>query len=201
MKIFYIFGKSGTGKDTLKNNLLKVTDVELTPLIVVTDRPIRVGEKEGENYIFKTPEEFSELINNDELMEYREYTVYDGNGEKAIWRYGTFKVDPKAGDNTLYIGIGSIESYKFIKNLYGDSVVPIYIMVNDDERLHRLIIRDGNNKNKLKEICRRFIAECDEYSSDELNALHLSRHAVFNNKSMPDMISKVIAYILKEKRK
>ena len=200
MKIFYIFGKSGTGKDTIRSNLLKITDIKLTPFLMATDRPKRKGENDGENYYFKSKEEFDKLLESGELDKdnIETYEVYN-NGEADIWRFGIYKLDTDTDVN--YIGIGSLNAYTITKKIYGDLVIPIYIEVPDDERLKRCILRDGNNKNKLKEICRRYISDCDQYSDDALNELHLRRQSVFKNDLLINTLNKIIAYIKRESRK
>ena len=46
-KIFYIMGKSSSGKDTIYENLLGREGLSLHPLIMYTTRPIRAGETDG----------------------------------------------------------------------------------------------------------------------------------------------------------
>ena len=199
MKIFYIFGKSGTGKDTVRSNLLKVTDLKLEPFLMATDRPKRHGEFDGKQYFFKTKEEFDKMLDNGELDRdnIEVYNVYQ-DGKEDVWRYGIYKLD--TDNDTNYLGIGSLNAYIITKKIYGDIVIPIYIDLPDDVRLNRLILRDGNNKNKLKEICRRYISECDEYDSQILNDLHLPRQSVFKNDLLINTLNKIIAYIKRESR-
>ncbi len=200
MKIFYIFGKSGTGKDTIRSNLLKVTDLKLEPFLMATDRPKRPGESDGNQYFFKTKEEFDKMLDNGELDRdnIEVYNVYQ-DGKEDVWRFGVYKLD--TDNDTNYIGIGSLNAYLITKKIYGDIVIPIYIDLPEDVRLNRLILRDGNNKNKLKEICRRYISECDEYDPQILNDLHLPRQSVFKNDLLIDTLNKIIAYIKREGRK
>ena len=53
-KIFYIMGKSSSGKDTIYENLLGREGLSLHPLIMYTTRPIRAGETDGVQYHFVT---------------------------------------------------------------------------------------------------------------------------------------------------
>ena len=50
-RIFYIMGKSATGKDTVFKELLKRRP-ELTTVVPYTTRPIREGETDGVEYFF-----------------------------------------------------------------------------------------------------------------------------------------------------
>lgn len=77
--LFVISGPSGTGKGTLVARLVQeVPDVWVS--VSATTRAPREGEVDGVSYFFKTPEEFQQLIDEDGLLEWAEYS---GN------RYGT----------------------------------------------------------------------------------------------------------------
>ena len=49
-KIFYIMGKSASGKDKIHGILLSDKELELADLILYTTRPIRSGETDGQQY-------------------------------------------------------------------------------------------------------------------------------------------------------
>ena len=51
-KIFYIMGKSSTGKDTIYKRLLASEDNTLRTLVMYTSRPAREGEQDGADYFF-----------------------------------------------------------------------------------------------------------------------------------------------------
>ncbi len=51
-KIFYIMGKSSSGKDTIYNRLRTDETLELSKLILYTTRPMREGEMQGREYHF-----------------------------------------------------------------------------------------------------------------------------------------------------
>ena len=42
-KIFYVFGKSSTGKDTIYRNLMENKALRLRPIVPYTTRPVRAG--------------------------------------------------------------------------------------------------------------------------------------------------------------
>ena len=62
---------SGAGKSTIARGLLQ-RHADLSLSISVTTRPKRPLENDGEDYIFKGREEFENLINNNEFLEYAE---------------------------------------------------------------------------------------------------------------------------------
>ena len=51
-KIFYIMGKSASGKDRIYSLLVENKELNLKKLILYTTRPIRAGEEEGVQYYF-----------------------------------------------------------------------------------------------------------------------------------------------------
>ena len=59
-KIFYLMGKSASGKDTIYKKV-KEQLPELKTIVIYTTRPIREGERDGVEYFFKTEDEFHQL--------------------------------------------------------------------------------------------------------------------------------------------
>ena len=49
-KIFYLFGKSASGKDSIFRLLLKDPDLKLRGVTMYTTRPMRDSEQEGVEY-------------------------------------------------------------------------------------------------------------------------------------------------------
>ena len=94
-KLFVISGSSGVGKGTvIKDFLKKHPDFKLS--ISCTTRGMREGEVHGVNYFFLSKEEFKQFIENEEFLEWAEFS---GN------HYGTKKsfVEEclKNGDNLI----------------------------------------------------------------------------------------------------
>ncbi|WP_258525881.1 guanylate kinase [Paenibacillus sp. YN15] len=70
--LLVLSGPSGVGKGTVCAALRK-TGTELVYSVSATTRQPREGEVHGVNYFFKTREEFSAMIEADDLLEYAEY--------------------------------------------------------------------------------------------------------------------------------
>ena len=166
-KIFYIMGKSSSGKDTIYSRLLEDSQLGLSRIVLYTTRPMREGEQEGREYHFTDEACFEKLQEQEKVIESRTYqTVY------GPWTYFT------ADDGTLelaensYLGIGTLESYEGMKKYYGEeSVVPVYVEVEDGERLRRAIRREELQKiPKYEEMCRRFLADAEDF----LSLIHIS---------------------------
>ena len=82
--LILLSGVSGSGKDTIKKELIKrVANVESLPSY--TDRKPREGEENGVVYNFVTTQEFEEMIKNDEFYEYNiHHEHYYGTSRKLM---------------------------------------------------------------------------------------------------------------------
>ncbi|MGI6412179.1 MAG: guanylate kinase [Syntrophomonadaceae bacterium] len=67
--LFVISGPSGVGKGTIKNALLSVVD-SLKLSVSVTTRPPRSGEVHSREYFFVSKEQFNQMIEGDEFLEW-----------------------------------------------------------------------------------------------------------------------------------
>jgi len=164
-KIFYIMGKSASGKDSIYRRMLEREELQLQTMVLYTTRPIRKGEIDGNEYFFVNDDVLKELKNGGKIIESRSYDTVHG-----VWTY--FTADDGAIDLSVhnYIGIGTLESYQCLVNYYGaDKICPIYIEVEDGERLRRAIKREGKQEKPVyEEVCRRFLADSEDFSEDKI---------------------------------
>lgn len=164
-KIFYIMGKSASGKDTIYKKLLEKIP-GLKTIIPYTTRPIRAGEVNGVEYFFTTREELEQFRDDEKLIEERTYeTIY------GPWSY--FTVDDGQFDREgkgIYLMIGTLESYEKTRDYFGrEYLYPIYVEVDDRERLLRSIERERCQKiPKYQEVCRRFLADEEDFKEENL---------------------------------
>lgn len=162
-KIYCIIGKSATGKDTIYKAIKEEYYSDIEPIVTYTTRPKRKGEKEGEEYHFVSYEQFLDYDEQDLILEQRKYdTVY---GE---WVYFTLKFDFK--EDKDYIILTTIEGALAIQNYYGEENVSVVcISAFGKTRLLRSINREKKVDGKcFNEICRRFLADEEDYSLDKL---------------------------------
>ncbi len=164
-KIFCLMGKSASGKDTIFKRILEKKRVPLTTVVPGTTRPIRDGEKEGVEYYFYTHEEFEELNKAGKVIEYRQYHTVHG-----LWTYFTADDGQIKLDENNYILIGTLEAYLALREHFGaEIVVPLYIDLDDGERLQRALTRERQaNNQKYAEMCRRFLADQEDFSPEKL---------------------------------
>ena len=82
-KIFYIMGKSASGKDTIYKELIEKMP-QFHSIVPYTTRPMREGEKDGVEYFFVNQERFDEMMDEEKIIEFRSY-----NTKCGIWTYFT----------------------------------------------------------------------------------------------------------------
>ena len=186
-------GKSATGKDTIYERLLKDEDLNLKRIIPYTTRPIRDHEEDGREYHFVTEEDVVELQNKGLIVEMREYqTVY------GPWKYFTVNDGNIQLDQENYSLIGTVEGYVMVRDYFGaDKVVPIYVEVEDGDRLLRAIAREKKQDiPKYEEMCRRFLADAKDFSEENIKAAGITRR--FYNANLLETIEEIKSYIQME---
>jgi len=187
-KIYCIIGKSATGKDTIYKKILNRLSDRIKTIVPYTTRPIRDGETDGVEYHFLTVPEFRQLEADGKIIESRCYhTVY------GDWYYFTAndgQIDLKRND---YLLIMTLEGYNNLKKYFGnDSVLPIYIEVEAGLRLSRALEREKNQKSpKYAEMCRRYLADEEDFSEDKLDRLGITKR--YQNIELEQCVSDIIS--------
>ncbi|RKM59999.1 guanylate kinase [Butyrivibrio sp. CB08] len=194
-RIFLLMGKSTSGKDTIYKNLIADESLSLKKVVPYTTRPQRSGETDGVQYFFKTEEEYQDLKGSGRIIEERTYHTNYGE-----WRYFTVddgQIDLSQGD---YMVIGTLESFCYIRDYFGkENVVPLLIDVEARIRLERAMKREGKQENpRYDEMCRRFLADEEDFSEDKLQEAGVSTRFT-NNDKIEDCISSIKAFILEKK--
>ena len=139
-KIYYMMGKSSSGKDTLFKEV-KQAMPELKTITLYTTRPIREGEHNGVEYFFVSEDTLNAYESQGKIIEMRAYHTVHG-----IWKYATIDDGQVDLDHENYLVIGTLESYDKMRTYYGASnLVPIYIEVEDGERLMRALNCAGDS--------------------------------------------------------
>ena len=190
-KVFCIVGKSSSGKDTIYKKLLSNATLQLKRIVLYTTRPIRAGEQEGVEYYFTEEKEMQRLQNDNKIIECRSYnTIY------GIWYYFMVKDNQIDLAQFNYLIIGTLESYIKIRDYFGqDKVVPIYIDLDDGERLMRALRRERKQYDpKYEEMCRRFLADAKDFSIHNLEQAGIIKR--FCNDNLNVCLSNIEAYIL-----
>lgn len=188
-KIYCVMGKSSSGKDTVYKKL-KEQYKEFRLIVPYTTRPIREGEKDGVEYYFVDPEQFRAMKEDGKVIESRSY-----NTKCGIWTYFTAddgQIDLSAAD---YLLIGTLVSYQALRKYFGEeAIVPVYLEVEDGLRLARALERERRQeKPKYAEMCRRFLADEEDFSEENLIKSGITER--FGNEDFTECLNKIQRYI------
>lgn len=147
-----ISGFSGVGKGTVVNKLLEKDNYAVS--ISATTREPRQGEVDGKNYFFKSRDEFENMIENNQLIEYAEYV---GN------YYGTprdyvFKKLEEGYDVILEIEMqGALK----VKEKFPETALIFITPPSADELKKRLVGRGTETIEQIDKRMSRAVDECD----------------------------------------
>ena len=178
-KLFCIMGKSATGKDTVYKRLLKEDSLGLHRVVPYTTRPMRAGEKDGEDYHFADEAQFHRMQQAGQVIESRTYHTHQGD-----WTYFTAddgQIDLREGSFLL---VGTLEVYEHLQEHFGaENVIPLYIEVEDGERLRRALTREMRQKTPdYEEMCRRYLADAQDFSEEKLAQAGITKK--YNNQDL-----------------
>lgn len=192
-KIFYLMGKSASGKDTIFKKIMEDERICLKNIVMYTTRPIRSGEVNGIDYYFVTEEEAAQLEQQGQIIEMRQYsTVY------GIWKYFTVSDEQIDLQEHSYLMIGTLESYRKTKDYFGEEhLVPLYVTVPDGIRLERALEREKRQPvPKYAEMCRRFLADEEDFKEENLKACHIMEK--FENIAVEQCVERLVQRILRD---
>lgn len=188
-KIYYIMGKSSSGKDTMFKELRRRMP-QLRTVALYTTRPMREGEKDGKEYFF-VPEETLDIYGREgKVIELRTYNTIHG-----AWKYATIDDGQVSLREADYLMIGTPASYMGIRAYYGaENVVPLYLEVEDGERLSRALKREREQAiPRYAELCRRFLADTADFSEERLEKAGITKR--YNNNNKIQCIEEIIGDI------
>lgn len=189
-KIYVVMGKSATGKDTVYKKLLERFEGKFKNVVMYTTRPIRAGETEGVEYHFVTIPQMETMRDSGKIIEMRVYhTVY------GPWYYFTAddgQIDLSQGD---YMMITTLKGYENLSIHFGpENVIPIYTDIDNYTRLQRALKREHNQKvPNYSEICRRYLADEEDFSEKELQRLGVNK--VFINDNLETCLEEIVRWI------
>ncbi len=165
-QIFFLMGKSASGKDELAGRILADEQLCLKPVVLYTTRPKREGEKNGREYIFISDDERLKLHKEGKVIEERVYHTVFGD-----WYYFTVAdegLNINGEDN--YFVINTLEAFLKYREYFGEErVIPIYVEVTPEIRMKRALEREGRQaKPSIDEVKRRFAADDVDFAEEKL---------------------------------
>lgn len=195
-KIYVVIGKSASGKDSIFKYLREDQTLELKTVVGYTTRPIRNGEQDGVEYFFVSDERFESLKEDGKIIEYRTYQTINGP-----WNYFTVNDGQIELSKSDYLFINTLEAYNQIRKYFGeDKVIPIYIEVEDGERLSRALKREKKQITpNYAEVCRRFLADSEDFSEEKIRESGIEVRFINNDKE--ECIEEIKKYIINDQQK
>ena len=186
-KIFYIMGKSASGKDTIYKELIEKMP-KFHSIVPYTTRPMREGEKDGVEYFFTDREELERQLASGKVIESRTYQTIAGPWTYYTVDDGQFNV----ADDESCLMIGTLESYeKMCTYFEAGKMVPVYIEVPDGIRLLRAVKREENQKKpNYREVCRRYLADEKDFSEENLERLGVTKR--YQNTDMEICVEEIL---------
>lgn len=151
IKVIALFGKSGSGKHSIKDYLVKKMCGNAVK--GYTTRPPQDPEEVEKEYHFLPNEEFTQKVLSTEIIEAGEYEGY---------MYGT-SIEC-LDKESINIGIFTVERIECLLQDSRFNVLPIYIKADGDTRLIRNIKKiDFPTNQDCRKICQRFLEEEKEF--------------------------------------
>jgi len=181
--LIVISGPSGVGKDTVLYHM-KARQLPFHFVVTATTRPPRQDERHGIDYFFLSPDEFAEMIENDELLEYA--IVY--NDYKGIPKQQVRQALASGKDVIMRLDVQGAET---IRKLCPDALLIFLTTQDEDELVRRL--RD--RKSETPEGINLRIATARQ----ELKRIDLFDYIVVNREAqLNDTLDTILAIILAE---
>ena len=192
-KIFYVMGKSSSGTDTIYKRLME-KNPDFRTVVPYTTRPVRDGEKDGVEYFFADEAQLNEMQEAGKVIEVRSYNTRCG-----VWTYFTADDGQINLEEHDYLMIGTLVSYQALKEYFGaEKIVPLYIQVEDGERLFRALEREQREAvPRYTELCRRFLADEEDFSEEKLQEAGIQRR--FENRDLEICLNEIQDFIRSER--
>ena len=191
MSIVILTGMSAVGKDSVRR-VLESDPFGYKNIVSYTSRPMRENEIDLVDYQFVSKEKFNELIDNNEMIEYRNYeTNWCGRGE--TWFYGIRKFN--LDENKDYVVVIDLTGAESIINYFGEeNCVVVYLDAPDKVREVRARERGSFDQTEWN---RRLLADYKDFSFANLQAF-MRRHRVWEISNMirGDFALKEIATVI-----
>ena len=175
-------GPSGVGKGTVRAAIFSKGEQKFVYSISATTRKPRTGETDGVDYFFKTREEFEQMIQNKQLLEYAEYV---GN------YYGTpleYVENTLATGKDVFLEI-DVQGAIQVRELMPEGVF-IFLTPPDLNELESRIVNRGTDSDEV-------IAKRMKTAREELELMKYYDYSVVND-TVDNAVQKIEAIIQTE---
>lgn len=149
--IYCIMGHSGAGKSTVTKCLLNQPNLNLKPLTLLTTRPKRENEIDGDEYCFVCDRLYRELWSTDRILCDQVYRIAT---YKTPFHWGILKedIDPDKYD---YIVPASFPIFKELFQHYG-KVIPIVLTAPPKVREQRMISHGDHESEVIRRMAQEY---------------------------------------------
>ncbi|SRR5690606_1483982 len=142
--LFVLSGPAGVGKGTVRKRLFETDGVNLKYSVSATTRQMRPGEKEGVDYFYKTKEQFEQMIERGELLEYAKYVDnYYGTPKQYV-------LDQLAQGNDVFLEI-EVQGAMQVKRNFPDGVFIFLTPPSLTELKNRIVNRGTETNDVIRE--------------------------------------------------
>lgn len=180
--LIVLSGPSGVGKGTVRAAIFSKGEQKFVYSISATTRQPRTGETDGVDYFFKTREEFEQMIQNKQLLEYAEYV---GNYYGTPLEYVENTLE-QGKDVFLEIDVqGAIQ----VRELMPEGVF-IFLTPPDLNELESRIVNRGTDSDEV-------IAKRMKTAREELELMKYYDYSVVND-TVDNAVQKIEAIIQTE---
>ena len=180
--LIVLSGPSGVGKGTVRAAIFSKGEQKFVYSISATTRLPRTGETDGVDYFFKTREEFEQMIQNKQLLEYAEYV---GN------YYGTpleYVENTLATGKDVFLEI-DVQGAIQVRELMPEGVF-IFLTPPDLNELESRIVNRGTDSDEV-------IAKRMKTAREELELMKYYDYSVVND-TVNNAVQKIEAIIQTE---
>ena len=180
--LIVLSGPSGVGKGTVRAAIFSKGEQKFVYSISATTRLPRTGETDGVDYFFKTREEFEQMIQNKQLLEYAEYV---GN------YYGTpleYVENTLATGKDVFLEI-DVQGAIQVRELMPDGVF-IFLTPPDLNELESRIVNRGTDSDEV-------IVKRMKTAREELELMKYYDYSVVND-TVDNAVQKIEAIIQTE---
>ena len=180
--LIVLSGPSGVGKGTVRAAIFSKGEQKFVYSISATTRLPRTGETDGVDYFFKTREEFEQMIQNKQLLEYAEYV---GN------YYGTpleYVENTLATGKDVFLEI-DVQGAIQVRELMPEGVF-IFLTPPDLNELESRIVNRGTDSDEV-------IAKRMKTAREELELMKYYDYSVVND-TVDNAVQKIEAIIQTE---
>lgn len=191
--LFVIAGPSGVGKNTIIKRLLANHPDVMARVVTNTTRPKRDDETEGEQYHFRTVEEFVEMGRANKLME------FDGEAGHDVYRSGNHYSMPADIYEDIppekFVVLAEVDIYgmRLLRERYPDCVT-IFISASPEKLIERIFKRRDKHMDSHE------LAHRMETAREQVKAAREFDYILFNDDGSAEQVAAEIEKIIAVER-